>query len=170
MLLFCSVLALVSAAANSQTQTLQDPAGPAGQSIVEVISVNSINGLPSTSILQTLAAAAPTDPLQQQGPVGQPPPTVAGGVTTYKYTTTDANGDMTVIHDTFTPSFATTGTPAKPTLSGTIMQYSAFLSMVGNNTVPVSNNAITPLKIPSHVWGIAAVVLAGALGGAWTVL
>ncbi|KAG5220846.1 hypothetical protein IMY05_C4504000400 [Salix suchowensis] len=65
---------------------------------------------------------------QQQGPVGQPAPTVGtpGGPTPFTYTTT-IGGETIVTTDVFTPSTPAT-TPHTPTAEGTIWDYSQWLS------------------------------------------
>jgi hypothetical protein len=79
----------------------------------------------------------------QQGPVGQPgtTPLSPGGPTPYIYTTTDANGSYIPVTATFTPAFPST-TPYTPTGSGTVLGYSAWLSMVGaSGTSPAASQA-----------------------------
>ena len=101
-----------------------------------------------------------------QGPVGQPLPTVSGVPTVYHYTTTDANGQTTVIRDTFTPSFPPSTNPPPPTASGTILPYSSWLSIIGTNTIPPSNAALPAWQLPGATLGIAAslaAILTGAL-------
>jgi hypothetical protein len=79
----------------------------------------------------------------QQGPVGQPgtTPLSPGGPTPYIYTTTDANGSYIPVTATFTPNFPST-TPYTPTGSGTVLGYSAWLSLVGaSGTSPAASQA-----------------------------
>lgn len=123
----------------------------------------------ATTAATTAAATTPDD--QQQGPVGAPAPTATGPLpTTYEYTTTDVNGVTTVIHDTFTPSFAPTQAPPVQTFSATILGFSQWLSMVGTNTVAASTNGAERWSVPNRVWGMGVGFLAGALGGAWLVI
>ena len=75
-------------------------------------------------------------PNVNQGPVGQPGTTPTGQIV-YYYTTTNAVGQTTVLQATFTPTFPATRVPSAPS-SGTILQYSQWLSMVGTNTVTPS--------------------------------
>lgn len=78
-----------------------------GQTVVEVITVDPQLGLPSTQILGTLTGPAVVSsstqpngvvtvstatPDVQQGPVGQPAASTAGGLIDYTYTTTNADG------------------------------------------------------------------------------
>lgn len=78
-----------------------------GQTIVEVVTIDQQLGLPSTEILGTLTGPAVVSsstqangvvtvstatPDVQQGPVGQPAASTAGGPIAYTYTTTDAAG------------------------------------------------------------------------------
>jgi hypothetical protein len=92
----------------------------------------------ATTAKATATAAAATT--QVQGPVGQPgaTPAEAGDPTPFIYTTTDANGNYVTVQATFTPSFPQT-TPYTPTGSGTVLQYSAWLSMIGSNTGAIGN-------------------------------
>jgi hypothetical protein len=94
----------------------------------------------TTTATSTTATAAATTAQGQQGPIGQPAstPANAGGPTPYVYTTTDANGNYIPVSATFVPTFPST-TPYTPTGTGTILQYSAWLSMVGNNTGALNN-------------------------------
>jgi len=166
-LLFWSCLAAV---VRSQTITTTDQFG---ESIVEVISTNPLAGALTTATIQTIAAQSTTStsttPDVQQGPVGLPAPTIPGQQTVYRYTTIDAAGDTTVITATFTPSFPPTQTPT-PSTTGSILDYSSWLSLVGTNTVPVANAAVHRWRMSSASCGIGAGLAAGFLGGFWLVL
>ncbi|KAI0926436.1 hypothetical protein AcV5_008899 [Taiwanofungus camphoratus] len=155
--------------------------------------------LPTTTLPTTTAktatttspttTATTTTPLQQ-GPVGQPPATTAGGGTgttiAFQYTTTNAAGMLllsamppssfdicagaTVVEQaTFIPTFAPTTEPV-PASSGTILDYSEWLGMVGTNTVAASSG-VSPRWTPERKWfGMAIAILTGVVGGAWLVM
>jgi len=150
-----------------------------GATVVEVST--NVLGIPTTSIIQTITSAAavaastttpaavapPPDTPINQGPVGQPGPTITDQPTVYRYTTTDGNGDTTVVTDTFTPTFpASSGTPPPPSSTGTILNYSSWLSIIGTNTVPPSNAAISRWQLPQAGLGVIATLLSGLLAGA----
>ncbi|EJD07092.1 uncharacterized protein FOMMEDRAFT_165709 [Fomitiporia mediterranea MF3/22] len=168
------LLCLSAVLVRAQTQTLVDAAG---QTIVEVITLDPVQGLPTTQTLQTLQGGAAqqttttTQPLNQ-GPVGQPAATTAL-VTTYVYTTTDALGDPTVILDTFTPTSVTGTVTPSQTFTGTILNYSSWLNIVGTNTVAAdtasSATRLLPLLRNSYACAAGAALLSGTLGGAWLV-
>ncbi|KAI0951611.1 hypothetical protein AcW1_008614 [Taiwanofungus camphoratus] len=138
--------------------------------------------LPTTTLPTTTAktatttspttTATTTTPLQQ-GPVGQPPATTAGGGTgttiAFQYTTTNAAGATVVEQATFIPTFAPTTEPV-PASSGTILDYSEWLGMVGTNTVAASSG-VSPRWTPERKWfGMAIAILTGVVGGAWLVM
>ncbi|OBZ72234.1 hypothetical protein A0H81_07446 [Grifola frondosa] len=148
----------------TQTITTTDDVG---ETVVEVITVDPVLGLPTTEILQTLTSTTSTTtttPDVQGGPVGQPAVTSAGP-TVYVYTTTDAVGDTIDVTATFTATFQTS--VFTPQSTGTILQYSQWLSMVGSNTVaPSQNAALAPWNV-DRTWIVIAVgTLTGVLGGA----
>ncbi|KAI0325097.1 hypothetical protein GY45DRAFT_1330810 [Cubamyces sp. BRFM 1775] len=145
-----------------------------GQTVVELITIDPNLGIPTTETLQTLTttttpAAAVPDP--QQGPVGQPQPTVGdAGPTVYTYTTTDASGETVAVVDTFTPTFALTSTWVSAP-AGTILDYSSWRKEVGTNTVaPPISGAVPRWSVQSGWLGITAGVCAGIAGGAWLAL
>jgi hypothetical protein len=115
-------------------QTLQGAAASTASSST-ALTATSTTTASTTATATAAATTAQTSAAVTQGPVGQPSPTPenAGGPTPYTYTTTDANGNYITVVATFTPSFAKT-TPYTPTGSGTIIQYSQWLSMVGSNS------------------------------------
>ncbi|KAL9714279.1 hypothetical protein Ac2012v2_002592 [Leucoagaricus gongylophorus] len=155
-LLFCLSLVLFSTA---QTLTTTDVAGvsvvvvvstdPAGinppvfqtiQTLVpgvagDVLTTTSASTSTSTSPTSTLTTSTTTPPVAAapiaQGPVAQPAPTPqgAGGVTPYTYTTV-INGVTTAVADNFTPTNPAT-TPYTPTRTGTIWNYSQYMSIFG---------------------------------------
>jgi len=132
-------------------------------------------GLPTTQTIQTLTSTTSTSttttsPFVQQGPVGQPAPTITGQTTVYQYTTTDAAGDTIVVTDTFTASFQSTQPPPTQSFTGSVLDYSSWLSIVGTNTVPVSNAALARWAVPSSALRIGAGVVAGLVSGVWLVL
>ncbi|KAG6845869.1 hypothetical protein H0H87_002560 [Tephrocybe sp. NHM501043] len=140
-LLFVAALA---AATHAQTVTREDAAG---NTVVEVVTTDLL-GNPLTSTIQTLAATTTgttstpttttTQPIVQQGPVGQPDATSfsPGGPTPYTYTTV-VNGVTTALVDTFIPT-----NPATQAItvgaSGTILDYSSWLAEYGPTTTAKS--------------------------------
>ncbi|KAF8224134.1 hypothetical protein L208DRAFT_1410701 [Tricholoma matsutake] len=177
--------ALFTLSTHGQTVTTVDGAG---HTIVEVITV--ANGLPTTQVVQTLTSLASslsnsnsastttlstttssttasslstvTTSLAQQGPVGQPAPTVIqpGGVTPYVYTTV-VGGVTQVLSDNFTPSSPPTVLPSVGS-SGSIMPYSVYLSIYGpQSTSPANSGAGKLLKV---WWGEYLVIV---VVGAW---
>ncbi|KAL7279408.1 hypothetical protein ACG7TL_007250 [Trametes sanguinea] len=166
---FAFVVALLTFAAGSahaQTVTTTDALG---ETVVEFITIDQNLGLPTTEILQTLTATTTTTtaPDGQQGPVGQPEPTTDDGSPTDQCR---PSGDLTAVVDTFTPTFLTTSTWLSAP-AGTILDYTAWRSEVGTNTVaPSISAARVRWKVESGWLGIAASLLAGVAGGAWLAL
>ncbi|CAL1715757.1 unnamed protein product [Somion occarium] len=173
------VLALrVASVLGQVTQTLIDDLG---QTVVEVVTTDPL-GLLTTDTLLTLTTtttptttattATTTTPDVQQGPVGMPatqPP--AAGPTQYVYTTTDALGEIIQVTDTFTPTFASSE-GVRPTLTGTILDYSEWLTMVGGTSSAAvrPNAAASQWEVNKFVVGAFAATLSAILGGAWMVL
>ncbi|KAG5643260.1 hypothetical protein DXG03_001270 [Asterophora parasitica] len=184
-LLLCllGLFALVKA----QTITTTDAAG---NTVAEVITTDA-NGNPTTSTILTLppgittatsvttapelttaTATSPTTvaavPPVQQGPVGQPQDTTfsAGGVTPYTYTTV-VNGVTSVLVDQFTPTNPPT-LPISVSASGTVLDYSSWLSQYGHPTAG-ANVAMAVREKRTSVAAVAAgwlTVLGGVLLGA----
>ncbi|THH08916.1 hypothetical protein EW145_g2380 [Phellinidium pouzarii] len=179
---------LCAALVRAQTQTVTDAFG---DTVVEAITLNPA-GLATTQTLETLTlAAATTAPTTtttpvttttpatttaptrtttpNQGPVGQPPATTGTGQTIFTYTTTDVDGDTTLVVATFTPTFNTVTVLPTQTFTGTVLGFSSWLSLVGTNTVASDLNASSAHVGPvaGKVWGIGAALLVSALGGAW---
>ncbi|KAI0249816.1 hypothetical protein BJV78DRAFT_1283636 [Lactifluus subvellereus] len=171
-------------------QQLLTTTNQAGNTIVVQTTTNAF-GQPLTQILQTLApgavasttspttaavtatstaatAAATTQAAVNQGPVGQPgaTPENPGGPTPYVYTTTNANGNYIPVSATFTPSFRST-TPYTPTGSGTVLQYSAWLSMVGSNTGAANNPVASAATNPASRLGVDIGLLLGGISTAF---
>ncbi|KZT19225.1 hypothetical protein NEOLEDRAFT_1142324 [Neolentinus lepideus HHB14362 ss-1] len=170
----CFVLTLLSFVRAQETLTIPDPNNPL-TSIVEIITVTTdLLGLPTTRTLETLpytattttptttapttTAPTTTTPLVQTTPtttttttppmvVGQPGATPGTGAIPYQYTTTNAAGATIVVQDTFTPSFALI-TSVAPTSTGSVLDYSQWLSSVGTNTV-----AAHSISSASAMWG-----------------
>ena len=132
----------------------------------------------TTTPTSTNTRATTTTPVQQ-GPVGQPAstPETPGGPTPYTYTTTDANGDYTAVVATFIPTFPAT-TPYTPTSTGTILQYSEWLSQIGTNTgdlnEPVASQAANPAwRASANIRLLSSVVLTSVLAvvlGGWVLI
>ncbi|KAI0759578.1 hypothetical protein BD413DRAFT_596287 [Trametes elegans] len=170
-----ALCALCAVSVRAQTITTIDDLG---QTVIEAITVDPLEGLPTTQTLQTLTTVPTTTstttqaPAGQQGPVGQPAATTANAqATVYTYTTTNAAGETVDVEDTFTPTFSTTSTWASAP-PGTILDYSAWQSMVGTNTV-----AATDISAASGRWslqprwmGVATSLCVGIAGGALLVL
>lgn len=124
----------------------------------------------SRQTLTATTAVATTAP--GQGPVGQPAPTGVATATVYTYTTTDANGVTTGIVDTFTPTYYQSQQSPTPT-TGTILNYSSWLSMVGTNTAASSSQQASGATIKymsGGSYGVLLAVLSSIVGGTWMVL
>ncbi|KAF8274838.1 hypothetical protein EI94DRAFT_1825381 [Lactarius quietus] len=183
-------------------QQLITTTNQAGVSIVEQVTTNAF-GQPLTQILQTLGQGTTSLPTTtspstsptslttttptttatgvtttttkiNQGPVGQPAstPETPGGPTPFTYTTTNAGGEYITVVATFTPTFSTVTTT--PTGSGTVLQYSEWLSQIGTNTgdlnkpvaSQVSNHGLRAGANNRLLSGVVlATVLAGVVGG-----
>jgi hypothetical protein len=108
-----------------------------------------------------------SETLTQQGPVGQPAASNTGQ-TVYFYTTTNALGQTTQLVATFTPTFPATKQPSASS-SGTILNYSEWLSMIGTNTGTPSvvlNPNRAGSSLLSEVFKMSAVgILAIVCGG-----
>jgi len=118
------------------TQTVAGAAATTSASqATQTASTAATTAAATTAPTTSPTATAATTATQVQGPVGQPAtaPVSPGGPTPYTYTTTDANGNTVIATATFTPSFPAT-TPYTPTSTGTVLGYSQWLSMIGNNT------------------------------------
>ncbi|KAH8093712.1 hypothetical protein BXZ70DRAFT_948921 [Cristinia sonorae] len=154
----------------SQTLTTTDALG---ETIVQVVTLDPA-GLPTTQILQTLAPGvattqAATLPPVPQGPVGQPPVTTGPAPpTVYQYTTVDADGDTVVLHDTYTPTYAPS-VPPIATGTGTILDYSQWLSAVGTNTPSAFASSSVPWQPPTRCAALISAVFSCFLGGAYIV-
>jgi len=124
----------------------------------------------TTTSTTTPTTTTTTEPVDQ-GPVGQPAPTGAATPTIFTYTTTDANGVTTAVIDTFTPSFIQSA--QSPVLStGTILDYSQWLSIVGTNTnnaqAAQATSGQLPL-LPSGWYGVLGAAASCVVSGAWLV-
>jgi hypothetical protein len=105
--------------------------------------------------------------------VGQPAATGVQTPTVYTYTTTNANGVTTAVIDTFTPTFYQSA-QSSPLSTGTILDYSQWLSIIGTNT----NNAQAAQEttsgqlalLPGTWHGALGAALWGVISGAWLVL
>lgn len=198
---FSPLIVILSFTTSVLSQQLITTTNAAGVSIVEQVTTNAfgqsvtqvlqtLGGAVTTSASQTTQTAATTAPTTSptatatattaiQGPVGQPgtTPVTPGGPTPYTYTTTDANGNTVIATATFTPSFPAT-TPYTPTGSGTVIGYSQWLSMIGNNTSglnrPVASQAANIASRAGVQLGLSlgAVLLTimGLLGGSLAVV
>lgn len=126
----------------------------------------------TTMFRQTLTSTTSTSADLGQGPVGQPAPTGAATPTVYTYTTTNANGQTVGVVDTFTPTFYQS--QQSPTLlTGTILNYSSWLSMVGTNTAVSSPQQVNGANIKYMSGGSCGMLLAflsSVVGGTWLVL
>lgn len=100
-----------------------------------------------------------------QGPVGQPG-TTADGPTIFSYTTTDAAGGVEVVTATFTPTYQPPN-PVTPTMTGTVLSYSDWLSIIGTNTVAATSSGIARWSPSSAAISFSASMGAGILVGMW---
>ncbi|EGN99039.1 hypothetical protein SERLA73DRAFT_168593 [Serpula lacrymans var. lacrymans S7.3] len=185
---FWSAIVLWASWVQAQTATVVDGAG---YTVVEVVTIDPALGLPTTEILRTLtgtgAISSPTSsttPLlattptstaaltttttaaQQQGPVGQPAPTQAqvGGPTPYTYTTTDADGNTETLLGTFIPTGPESVLPT-PTTTGTILDYSSWLGLVGTNTLPAQSSARVSWQLSGGWFGVMLGTLMSIVAG-----
>ncbi|KAF8501478.1 hypothetical protein F5888DRAFT_1672548 [Russula emetica] len=196
---FNTLIAILSFTASVLSQQVTTT-NAAGNTIVEQVTTNAL-GQTITQILQTLGGAATTSASQTaqtlstaattaattsptttatttaaavQGPVGQPAstPLTPGGPTPYTYTTTDANGNPVIGTATFTPSFPAT-TPYTPSGTGTVLGYSQWLSIIGNNTSGLSRpvasqeaNSASRAGVQLGLsLGLVLITIMGLLGG-----
>ncbi|KAF8149813.1 hypothetical protein B0H34DRAFT_731266 [Crassisporium funariophilum] len=138
----------------------------AGLTVIQV--VTTVAGTPTTQVIQTIStppstAATTSD---DKGPVAQPPATTGtpGGPTPYTYTTV-INGVTNVLTDVFTPTSPATVTVTAGA-SGTVLDYSSWLSIYGPTHTPKTGAADT-LKSCFHfrIASIAAILLTTIMGG-----
>ncbi|KAI6125128.1 hypothetical protein EDD16DRAFT_1560211 [Pisolithus croceorrhizus] len=160
----------------------------AGATVVEVLTTNS-RGVAATSILSTLAASV-TNSLATQltqttvalstsatqaaggGGVVEQPASVAvspGGPTPYTYTTTNALGETVAMEGIFTPTGPATVLPT-PTTTGTILNYSSWLALVGTNTVAANAASRISQSIATGWYCFAVMAIVGLASGAWIVI
>lgn len=136
------------------------------QTVQAAATSTSLTTSPASAATQTTSSTttkATTTPDSQQGPVGQPAetPETPGGPTPFTYTTTDANGNYVATTGVFIPSFAAT-TPFTPTVTGTILPYSVWLSMV--RATATSSQAAAAQKANAASWvGVNLSLLLGAI-------
>jgi len=152
--------ALLSYYARAQTVTTTDISG---HSVVEIITVNPVNGVLTTQTIQTLTPTT-TTPDVQAGPVGQPATNTGTGLTIYTYTTTDVDGATTAIVATFIPTFPASQSPSAPS-SGTILNYSQYLSIYGTNTSTALPQLSTSQRLADALKPLAVGALAVLCGG-----
>ena len=75
----------------------------------------------------------------------------------------------TAIIDTFTPTFYT-AQQSPATISGTVLDYSQWLSMIGTNTVPAAQATGGQITLlPSALYGVLGAAVSCVLSGAWLV-
>ncbi|KAA1467427.1 hypothetical protein DENSPDRAFT_926599 [Dentipellis sp. KUC8613] len=150
------------------TDALGDPITQIIQTLASTPALSTPSALSTTTTTSSLTSTTPLAAPVQQGPVGQPGPTAAQGETPFVYTTTDADGDPTVVQDVFTPSFPAT-TPADIPSTGTILGYSEWLGMIGNATSelnkPVGTQVVDGGSI-SRPLSVLCSLLAGLAAGA----
>lgn len=140
----------------------------AGDETTNTLTDTTTQDTQTTEATTTTTSPTTTTTPVQQGPVGEPAATQTGE-TVFQYTTTDADGDTIVLTGTFTPTFESTQPIGSPTFTGTILNYSQWLSLVGSNTVPAVNAALERWKMPKGLWVASVASLTGMLGGAWLV-
>ena len=143
-----------------------------GQGTSSTSTGTSLTTSPTTTgtTLTTTNTRTTTTPLQQGPVVGQPgtTPETPGGPTPYTYSTTDASGNTITEVATFIPTFQTVS--VSPTLSGSILQYSDWLSQIGTNTgdlgQPVASQAASPAsRAIVNIRLLSCVVLTSVLAG-----
>ncbi|KAG6334113.1 hypothetical protein ID866_4975 [Astraeus odoratus] len=158
--------------ASAQLETVLDLAG---DTVVELLTTN-VAGLEVTSVLTTLLASSTTNPLANpitqtsttttSTPVGgggvveqtQSEPLTPGGPTPYTYTTTNAAGETIAVVATFTPTGPQTILPT-PTTTGTVLDYSSWLGMIGTNTVAANAAGQAWLPIATGWYCLVVMVL-----------
>ncbi|KIK28905.1 hypothetical protein PISMIDRAFT_90197 [Pisolithus microcarpus 441] len=162
----------------------------AGGTVVEVVTTNAL-GIAATSILSTLAPSTSNtllNPLTKTtastattattaagaggGGVVEQPASVAatpGGPTPYTYTTTNALGQTVALEGIFTPTGPATVLPT-PTTTGSILNYSSWLAMVGTNTVVANAASGTSLSIATGWYCLVVMVMTGLASGTWIVI
>ncbi|KAJ3716121.1 hypothetical protein EV361DRAFT_54361 [Lentinula raphanica] len=171
--LIFTFLTFLLAFVHAQTETVEDP--DTGNTVVEVVTTNRL-GVFTTSTISTILAATATattaTTTQQQGGgvVGVPGTTNTvdpNGPTPYTYTTV-VDGITTAVEATFIPSFTTAlGTPAPAT--GTILDYSQWLSEFGSSTTAA--NSASRVSLSSHgLSGTAMLTVVTAMGLGWIVV
>lgn len=123
---------------------------------------------PSTTV--SLATSTSSTP-QGGGVVGQPvTPTVEPyGPTPFQYTTTNGLGQATVVQGIFTPTAPPTTVPS-PTMTGTVLDYSAWLGMIGTNTVPANAASRLSSSISAGWYCLVGTILAVFASGAWIIV
>ncbi|KAI6025815.1 hypothetical protein F5J12DRAFT_810535 [Pisolithus orientalis] len=170
--------------ASAQTQTVPDAAGA---TVVEVLTTDA-RGAAATSILSTLSPSTTTNSLLNQltqttatattstpaggGGVVEQPASEAltpGGPTPYTYTTTNALGETVTMEGIFTPTGPATVLPT-PTTTGTILNYSSWLAMVGTNTVAANAAGRISLSIATGWYCLVVMVMTGLASGTWIVI
>ena len=73
-------------------------------------------------------------------------------------------GEFTALVDTFTAS-APASVPFTPTGTGTILNFSAYLSMIGTNTVAPDFSASSRATVPQSLWIGTTAIAFGLAGG-----
>jgi len=125
--------------------------------------------VPSTAAATSTPLAAPAPAVTTTTPrvVGQPDPTTGvAGPTTYRYTTTDMNGQTIVLTDTYTPTY-NVGTVSTPVVPGTIIPYDQYTSMYGGGSGSGSGSGRTPSGAVRQFasFGVSASAIICVLGG-----
>ncbi|KAG5639145.1 hypothetical protein H0H81_006404 [Sphagnurus paluster] len=143
------LLALLASVAHAQTFTVVN---------AQTLTTASTTSL-TTSSTSTTAPVTVTPPPVPEGPVGQPQATSfsPGGVTPYTYTTV-VDGVTSVLVDNFTPTNPATQ-PITVGASGTILDYSSWLSQYGAQTTGKSGSGARAASVA----GWQGVFLSGAL-------
>ncbi|KAI6042460.1 hypothetical protein EDC04DRAFT_2658225 [Pisolithus marmoratus] len=169
----------------SAAQILTVP-NAAGVTVVEVLTTD-VRGAITTAILSTLLPSTTNSLLNQLtqttastssttagggGGVVEQPASQAltpGGPTPYTYTTTNALGETTVVEGIFTPTGPATVLPT-PTTTGTILNYSSWLAMVGTNTVAANAATHVSLSIATGWYCLIVMVMTGLASGTWIII
>lgn len=77
-------------------------------------------------------------------------------------------GATIAVADIFTPT-SPLSTPFTPSVTGTILDYTQWLSMVGTNTVAPETGSAQRLGLAQSWMGLTSAVAVGVIGGGWLV-
>ncbi|KAG9092403.1 hypothetical protein FRC07_011676 [Ceratobasidium sp. 392] len=158
----------------ASSNPVTDPGAPAQSTVAPTSPAPApVPGVTTTPVATSApavptSAAAPTATTSTPRVVGAPGPTGGDpGPTTYRYTTTDANGATTVIIDTYTPSYGViTSTPIPS--AGSIMPYDQYTSLYGGGSGGTGGKGLGSSAVRQYTavgTGVTAAVVMCILGG-----